>query len=367
MALTGKGFFLWKIPSCEKGDPESIAQAAEDAGLSHVLIKIANSTKTYNYIEEDDKDLVPSVVVALRKRGIQSWGWQYVYGDLPVQEAKQAVNRVIGLGLDGFVVNAEIEYKESRKEKAAVKYMEKIRASLPNLPIALSTFRYPTYHPSFPYEEFLTYCDYTMPQVYWMGGRNPGSQLHRSFKEYQAIVPSREMIPTGYAFAEHGFDPPSEVEVEEFMNTARMLKMPGINFWSWDYCRLKLPKIWQKISQFEWPFEVIHRNFGQKYIDLLNNHDPIKMTMLYDPMAAHVNSSRTVQGYSLIQEWYTQLFSKILPIAIFQLTGYSENDNTHHIHWSSFSSSGNVLNGNDTIILKDDGKIGYHFTYFSKS
>ena len=43
MALTGKGFMIWKIKDCEGGNADAIADVARRAGLSHVLIKVVLS------------------------------------------------------------------------------------------------------------------------------------------------------------------------------------------------------------------------------------------------------------------------------------------------------------------------------------
>jgi hypothetical protein len=48
MALQGKGFMIWKIPSCEGGSASQIASQAKLAGLTHVLIKIADGITAYN-------------------------------------------------------------------------------------------------------------------------------------------------------------------------------------------------------------------------------------------------------------------------------------------------------------------------------
>lgn len=40
--LQGKGFFIWQIQSCEKGNPDAIAAAAQAAGLTWVAVKIAD-------------------------------------------------------------------------------------------------------------------------------------------------------------------------------------------------------------------------------------------------------------------------------------------------------------------------------------
>ncbi|MCJ7536339.1 MAG: hypothetical protein MUO57_12475, partial [Anaerolineales bacterium] len=86
--LQGKGYFIWKIPSCENGDPQMIADLAHQAQLTHVLIKIADGVNSYNIYE--GVDLVPPVARKLRELGIQVWGWHYVRGDNPLGEAHKA-------------------------------------------------------------------------------------------------------------------------------------------------------------------------------------------------------------------------------------------------------------------------------------
>ena len=76
MELFGKGMYMWKIPDCEDGDAGAIAAVAEEGNLSHVLIKIADGTVSYNYDRDKQVDLVPPVLRALKSKGLQVWGWQ---------------------------------------------------------------------------------------------------------------------------------------------------------------------------------------------------------------------------------------------------------------------------------------------------
>src|SRR3989304_2716882 len=106
----GKGMFIWKVLGCEFGDAAAIAGLAVEAGFWHALIKIADGTKPYNVV--GGQDLAAPVVAALQAVGIEAWGWQYVYGYNPLGEAAVAVSRAGQLGVDGFVVDAEAEYKQ---------------------------------------------------------------------------------------------------------------------------------------------------------------------------------------------------------------------------------------------------------------
>ena len=101
LALFGKSWYIWQIRRCEGGIASAIANQAASAGLSHVLIKIADGTNAYNIDWQTVADLVPPVIQALRARGILCWGWQYVYGYDPLGEADIAIQRARELGLLG--------------------------------------------------------------------------------------------------------------------------------------------------------------------------------------------------------------------------------------------------------------------------
>jgi len=146
--LTGKGMFIWKILNCFNGDIDKIIEMALEADYSHVLIKIANGVYSYNYDWDKSIDLVPPLVQALKSNGIQAWGWHYLFGDQPSQEAEKAINRIRGLGVDGYVLNAEGFYRG--KYAAAKTFMNILRSEINDIPVALSSYRYPSYHPQFP-------------------------------------------------------------------------------------------------------------------------------------------------------------------------------------------------------------------------
>lgn len=242
--LTGKGYFIWKIPLCEGGDPARIAAAAQEAALSHVEIKIADGIYAYN------RGLIEPLVLALHAVEIEAWGWQYTYGQRPEEEARLAAGLVDGLGLDGFVANAEVEYKTPGGRDRALAYMDVLTDKMPAVEIALSSFRFPSYHPQFPFDAFLRSCDFAMPQVYWMQAHNAGAQLRRSVTEYKQF--GRPYYPTGAAFMEHGWKA-TGAEVTEFLNTCRDLKLPGANFWEWGNAKRYAFDCWQASSNFAWP------------------------------------------------------------------------------------------------------------------
>lgn len=384
--LQGKGMYLWRIHRVEGGNPAAIAEVAQKAGLSHVLVKIADGRGTYNtYKVQDGRELynyqggedhVAGVVAALRAKGIQPWGWQYIYGQYPIQEARMAIQRVKQFNLPGFVVNAEIEFQARGMDVKARQYMQELRAGLPDTPIALSSFRFPNLHNPFPWEAFLEYCDLNMPQVYWVGANNPGQQLLKSIREFQSRKVWRPLFPTGAAYGEHGWRATPE-QVTAFLQAVKDNGLPGANFWEWYYARQYESKLWNPVEKFEWS-EVASQpvDISIRYLDALNSSDPVKVASLYAPSGVHVTAQRTLQGAEAILRWYNTLMQQILPGARFSLTGQGQSENPSSpqsgsfetslrtLTWTAESATGRVLDGKDTLGVKG-GQIAYHYSYFS--
>lgn len=365
MTLQGKGFYIWKVQYTEGGDNDAILALIKEAGLTHVIIKVANADQTYNYDKQRRIDLAAPLVRFLKSEGITVWGWQYIYGDNPVGEARKAIQRVMELELDGFVVNAEKEFKQNGKEIAARRYMTELTNALPNTTIALSSYRFPSYHPLFPWKEFLEYCDLNIPQVYWEGAHNPRVQLIKSVREFQNFEPFRPIIPTGAAYTAEGWKPTAE-DALIFLQTVRELDLPAVNFWSWQHCRAYLMPVWEQISDFSWPSTDTppEKDITEKYIDALNSQDPLNVVLLYTLTGAHVDTQSAIQGPEKLLTWYHNFLNQTLPNATFELVDSSGVGNSRHLIWNATSSEGNVLNGNDTMGLMD-GKISYHYTHFT--
>ena len=363
MTLQGKGFMIWQVPNCEGGNPNAIAAAALEANLSHVLIKIADSSYAYNINKTTGVDMVYPIVQALHSKGIQAWGWHYVYGYNPEGEANIAVNRVNDLGLDGYVIDAEVEYKLPGRDVAATTFMNKLRQGIPNTPVALCSFRFPSYHRELPWTEFLDQCDYNMPQVYWQEAHNAGAQLERSVSELLALTPSRPVIPTGPVYKVGDWVPYAS-DITEFLSTAKSLGLSAANFFAWDYGRSILPDLWNAVSDFDWSSSTSYVSIPQQLINLYNTQNIDEIISMYTEDAVHITAAQTVQGKTALQAWYTNLFEQVLPNAEFTVTNVTESDNVRHFTWTATSSNGSVSNGNDTIGLID-GIITYHYSFFT--
>ncbi|MBN2149702.1 MAG: nuclear transport factor 2 family protein [Anaerolineales bacterium] len=366
MTLEGKGFFTWKIPLCEGGDANAIAATAKRAGLSHVVIKVADGAMVYNGTWGATTDTTTAVISALRAQGIQIYGWHYIYGRDPLGEANVAIQRIHQYNLDGYVIDAEKEFKEDGMKLVARKFMSALRAAFPTMEIALSSYRFPSLHPQIPWSEFLDSCSFNMPQVYWMQAHNAGEQLVKCVREFQTRTPLRPIVPTGATFRQNNWQPTKE-EVLEFMQTAKDLNLKAVNFWHWTDARANImPGVWEVIRDYPWAGAPSPKDVCENFISTLNTADPEQVVRLYTSTAVHINNSRTIQGLENIRSYYRVLFSEVLPNVNFTLTGFSGTGNSRHLTWIATSSKGFVQNGNDTLGLLD-GKINYHYSFFTVS
>lgn len=207
--FNGKGMYTWVIAS--SGGPEGVVARSKELKLNYNMVKVADGIGSYNLRKNAlgiwVDDIVGPTVDGLRANGIEPIGWQYVYLDNPIVEARKAAERIKKFNLQAFVVNAETQAKNKPNEAGV--YMRELRKHLPDIPIAISSYRYPNYHMDFPWSQFLSLADFNMPQVYWIQAHNPAQQLRTTVTQFEALYKkigfSRPIIPTGAAFAEHGW------------------------------------------------------------------------------------------------------------------------------------------------------------------
>ena len=141
--------------------------------------------------------------------------------------------------------------------------------------------------------------------------------------------------------------------------------LTAVNAWSWDFARNRpFRDLWNAIANFEWEAAPPVADVPESLLGRLNQHNPALVTDMYHENAAHVTGARTVVGREAIIAWYSQVFTEILPGSVFELTGKSGDGNSRHFTWTARGPRGDVLDGNDTIGIRE-GKIQYHYSYFN--
>ena len=91
------------------------------------------------------------------------------------------------------------------------------------------------------------------------------------------------------------------------------------------------------------------------------------MTDIYANNAVLVTPKQTIQGKENIRAYYEQVLMTELKKGDFRVTSRNSNDNTIHYKWICSSRTGNVTDGKDTIGIKGNNKIIYHYCYYTIS
>lgn len=234
----GKGMYSWQYLK----PVDAIVAAVKDARLGHFMIKVADGSLDFGgaYPKQE-------LVTKLQALGVQVWGWQYVYLNNPAKEAGKAVDMVVSLGLDGFIIDAESECKQ--KAAQAEVYCHDLRAGLPDKPIGLASYRYPNVHADFPWHAFRKYVDFDMPQVYWLLAHNPVAQLTESKKQFAARTPVLPFVPSGAAWKQANWAVEPH-EITDFLNASKAMGLSGANFW--EYNKSIEAGLWDDIAAYQW-------------------------------------------------------------------------------------------------------------------
>ncbi len=251
--IAGKGFFIWRsdrVIARSGGSVAAAAQMAVAARVQHALVKIADGSEPYPIHHEDPtgekEQMTADLIRTLQNAGIDVWGWSFVYGDrsAPEMQAQTFARRAQQFQLKSLVINAERSWKNPQGASRALAFVQALRAEMGNeTTLAVSSYRYPSFHSDFPYDAFMAMCDIAMPQVYWaaFGGQEGDAvlNLQKSYDEFQRRFPHKMFAPTGAAFGEPqpdgSFWSATPHQIERFMRHAQSLGLPAVNFWSWEH------------------------------------------------------------------------------------------------------------------------------------
>lgn len=269
--LKGKGYFIWKI---EESAPDAalLAARAMQAGLGHVLIKIADGDSSYPLDDAggNKERFTRDAIQALKSANIVVWGWTFVYGSKPEPEpqAKIFAARAAELGLNGFCVSTVNMPGRKWSAAAARRFMETLVSEANRLNITEPTFGLSSSasiknNLEFPFDAFMEFCQLSIPQVYWIAkdGGDPVRLLQDTYQEYNTRYPTKAIVPSGSAFGgeqvvagEKFYWEARTDQINMFLNQAMAMSFPAVNFWSWQSAWEKR-HLWDAIAAY--PFQSI--------------------------------------------------------------------------------------------------------------
>ncbi len=218
--FASKGMWIWYVRDSSGGRTAAIIAKARATGVGTVYIKSADSG---NYWPQFSSRLIGELHAA----GLKVCAWQYVYGSNPAGEAAVGA-RAAQAGANCLVIDAEEQYEG--EYAAAQTYIKDLRARVgAAFPLALASFPWIFYHPSFPYSVFLgpDGAQYNLPQMYWKAiGVSVDNVYANAFVDNR--IYRRRIFPLGQTY-----DGVDRSELMRFRQDARVYGADGYSFWDW--------------------------------------------------------------------------------------------------------------------------------------
>ncbi len=219
-AFDGDGMWIWESWKSEGGSVDAIADRARRAGIRTVFVKSSDGANMW-------RQFTPALVSALKARGLSVCAWPYVYGNRPVEEARNSV-RAVQRGADCLAIDAEGEYEG--KYRSARTYMRLLRQGVgARFPLSLAGFPYVDYHGAFPYSVFLGPggAQFNQPQMYWKAIGASVDRVYAHTYRWNRIY-QRPIVPLGQTYMR-----PSTAELLRFRSLARAFGASGLSWWDW--------------------------------------------------------------------------------------------------------------------------------------
>ena len=137
-----------------------------------------------------------------------------------------------------MVINAE-RHAKNKNTNARIMVDELRERIGSDIPLGLSSYRYPNYHPELPWKQFLSRVDFNQPQVYWVGAHNAVEQLDLTIKRTRAHEMQLGLEPTPIhpLLCAYSDDPqewkPKETSMIDVFNHAKEIGLPSAAWYQW--------------------------------------------------------------------------------------------------------------------------------------
>lgn len=236
---------VWRIREWLGGNAEAQAAQCRDLGLSWVSLKIVDGTleRWEGSLANQNADLLPATIAALRAAGVNVTGWGWTYGRLraspfpsiAVAEARATLRIMAVHGLTEFLVDAESDYGRTSLNMAAEasKYCNALRDGGQSHRLYLCSYRYPNVHGTFPWNTFLGFMDGHAPQVYFLQDTRPDGgvlQLRESRRQLQALK-SLPFLPIAPTYSSGTWRATKDQLIRMFTE-AKALGCEGVGVWA---------------------------------------------------------------------------------------------------------------------------------------
>jgi Secretion system C-terminal sorting domain len=311
LAISGKGMYLWQIWSTNNGGKNlgGIINKLKSVGATWLVIKMADGDSYYNSPNHSLYNWVKtyygnmdSVVTIFHSFGIKLLAFQYVYG-VPhywgdALSETDVANSILSIkGIDGLIIDAEIQYDTLESRNAAAQaYCDSIQAHHPNAFIGLTAWARVDGHNTFPWITFLSRVNVNMPQTYW-AARPTTVQNELSLMSSQFTYWTKTWVSLGDSAVDKPIMPLGQGEYFGYSNDVEQgdittfcnlcqttYSYPGVSLW--EYNQITHPYVWDEYAA-AWDItlisgkknEPLHYNLLQNYPNPFNPSTSISYTI----------------------------------------------------------------------------------------
>ena len=246
---TGKGMWVWQTWTHGALDP--MISTLKQSGVTWVAVKLGDSNSFYDgsggtlYNWAATYGGFAAVIDSFHNNGIKVYGWQYVYGTSKWSGGGTeagVTNEILDIpGIDGFIIDAEVEFEASGMTAVAAQYLSAVRSAHPNSFVALTSFARVTGQP-IPWTTFLSSCDANMPQAYWAARPTSPSQefnaMRTDFESWEQtwindgyISSIKPIVPIGEEYGGSDGYQQHYGDISQFCNLAQGAGYVGVSLW----------------------------------------------------------------------------------------------------------------------------------------
>jgi hypothetical protein len=220
----GTHFFIWQVDQTCGGNVTAMINQAKDLGVTGVIIKFANGSLNGDPKSQAYMDKFKAVVPAFKSAGFVVGGWIYQYMT-DVQGEVDACFQAVEAGADWIVLDGEVELQG--KNAQVQQFGQLFRAKYPDYPLAISSFAIADYHPEVPFNEYNSFVNLMMPQIYWADmGWDTAVAFNASIASYKKF--GKPILPTGQSY-----DKATPTDMVRFVQLVNGAGLTHLSWWDW--------------------------------------------------------------------------------------------------------------------------------------
>jgi hypothetical protein len=297
LSIGAKGMYLWQLWNANGGGQNlnTIINKLNSIGVTWLVIKMADGDSYYNSPNHSlynwaiaNYGSMDNVVATFHANGIKLLAFHYVYG-VPhhwgnLASETDVANAILDVqGLDGLIIDAEIQYDTLANRVAAARsYCDSIHAHHPGAFLGLTAWARINGHNTFPWTTFLSRVDVNMPQTYW-AARPTTVQNELSVMSSQFIYYTNIWISQGDSAADKPIMPLGQGEyfgyshdvlpgeITSFCDLSQITyNYPGVSLW--EYNQISHQYVWEEYAAAWQPTSISDKSNNPVQYHLAQNY-----------------------------------------------------------------------------------------------